>query len=245
MPQHPNPIHCPHQQVPVHRCPHLLSVVLNASGFPSRQGMLLSSLVLNFFTAGLWAVTYTHTPEVFPTHVRTTCMGVCSCVARVAGIIVSLMGGFLLSISVEVSISLIVGTLPDYPECCCGASPISHEQASFSALSALIISTLSAMYSLVHDETMHSITSLLRCGGKIIDHSFAVNLTPTRRQALAMSYAVALNPKPNTPTGFGYELCRGIRLRRRLVIRDNRGHERERSVGHKYPRGGRRRSLQR
>ena len=67
--------------------------------------MVVSSLFLNFFTAGLWAVTYTHTPEVFPTHVRTTCMGVCSCIARIAGIIVSLMGGFLLSISVEVRLT--------------------------------------------------------------------------------------------------------------------------------------------
>lgn len=42
--------------------------------------------------------------QVFPTQVRTTCMGICSCIARVAGIIVSLMGGSLLSISVEVSV---------------------------------------------------------------------------------------------------------------------------------------------
>jgi MFS family permease len=101
-----------------------------------RQGMVVSSLFLNFFTAGLWAVTYTHTPEVFPTHVRTTCMGVCSCIARIAGIIVSLMGGFLLSISVEVRLHHmpITSHLPTtctIPNCLWNAKPhISNVQCA-------------------------------------------------------------------------------------------------------------------
>ena len=34
--------------------------------------MFAFSLGLNFCTAALWAVTYTFTPEVFPTELRTT-----------------------------------------------------------------------------------------------------------------------------------------------------------------------------
>jgi hypothetical protein len=39
---------------------------------PQKEVMFAFSLGLNFCTAALWAVTYTFTPEVFPTELRTT-----------------------------------------------------------------------------------------------------------------------------------------------------------------------------
>mmetsp|Transcript_26687 Transcript_26687/g.41766 ORF Transcript_26687/g.41766 Transcript_26687/m.41766 type:complete len:255 (-) Transcript_26687:58-822(-) len=66
--------------------------------------MLLANWFLNFSTAALWAVTYTFTPEIFPTWSRTSAMGICSFVARVSGILVSAIGGALLETSVDWSL---------------------------------------------------------------------------------------------------------------------------------------------
>ncbi len=68
---------------------------LAISGFAistSQAAMVGCSLVLNFNTAALWAVTYTFTPEIFPTALRTSAMGVCSAIARISGILTSYLG---------------------------------------------------------------------------------------------------------------------------------------------------------
>ena len=73
-----------------------LGCCASLSGFAlaaqSEAAMVACSLVLNFNTAALWAVTYTFTPEIFPTALRTSAMGVCSAIARVSGILTSFLG---------------------------------------------------------------------------------------------------------------------------------------------------------
>jgi putative MFS transporter len=75
-----------------------------AAAAQSEAAMVACSLVLNFNTAALWAVTYTFTPEIFPTALRTSAMGVCSAIARVSGILTSFLGGVMLEGSLLLSL---------------------------------------------------------------------------------------------------------------------------------------------
>lgn len=81
-----------------------LSILGFTAAHSSPTLMLLCSLVLNFNTAALWAVTYTFTLEIFPTALRTSAMGVCSAVARVSGILASFLGGVFLAQSLALSL---------------------------------------------------------------------------------------------------------------------------------------------
>jgi putative MFS transporter len=58
--------------------------------------VLIVATIVNFVSCFPWAVLYTYTPEVFPTVVRATGMGVCSAFTRLAGTITPLVGEVLL-----------------------------------------------------------------------------------------------------------------------------------------------------
>ena len=63
----------------------------------SHSAWLPIVLLHNFFTASAWAVCYTVTPESFPTTMRSSGMGLCSMIARIAGMSAPLIAGTLLN----------------------------------------------------------------------------------------------------------------------------------------------------
>jgi putative MFS transporter len=73
------------------------------SGLPVIVG---SAMLMSFFTLGAWGVLYAYTPELYPTEVRATGMGWASGMTRIAGAIAPILGGWLLSISLVIALTL-------------------------------------------------------------------------------------------------------------------------------------------
>lgn len=73
------------------------------SGLPFIVG---SAVLMSFFTLGAWGVLYAYTPELYPTEVRATGMGWASGMTRIAGAIAPILGGWLLSVSLVVALTL-------------------------------------------------------------------------------------------------------------------------------------------
>jgi putative MFS transporter len=65
-----------------------------------------SAMLMSFFTLGAWGVLYAYTPELYPTEVRATGMGWASGMTRIAGAIAPTLGGWLLSISLVLALTL-------------------------------------------------------------------------------------------------------------------------------------------
>jgi putative MFS transporter len=65
-----------------------------------------SAMLMSFFTLGAWGVLYAYTPELYPTEVRATGMGWASGMTRIAGAIAPILGGWLLSVSLVVALTL-------------------------------------------------------------------------------------------------------------------------------------------
>jgi len=62
-------------------------------------GLLISAVLMSFFSLGAWGSLYAWTPELYPTEIRTTGMGWASGMARVAGIISPILGGTLFALA--------------------------------------------------------------------------------------------------------------------------------------------------
>jgi len=73
------------------------------SGLPFIVG---SAALMSFFTLGAWGVLYAYTPELYPTEIRATGMGWASGMTRIAGAIAPILGGWLISISLVVALTL-------------------------------------------------------------------------------------------------------------------------------------------
>ncbi len=65
-----------------------------------------ASLLLSFSLLGAWGALYAATPEVYPTEVRATGMGVMGAVARAGGIVAAQLGGVLLGLSFTSALGL-------------------------------------------------------------------------------------------------------------------------------------------
>jgi len=63
------------------------------------EGLLISAVLMSFFSLGAWGSLYAWTPELYPTEIRTTGMGWASGMARVAGIISPILGGILFALA--------------------------------------------------------------------------------------------------------------------------------------------------
>jgi len=57
--------------------------------------IILAGVLLSFFMNGTYAGVYAYTPEVFPTHVRTTGSGLASAIGRIGGITAPILVGFI------------------------------------------------------------------------------------------------------------------------------------------------------
>lgn len=80
------------------------SMVFAVSGTPTV--VIGASLLLSFSLLGAWGALYATTPEVYPTEVRATGMGVMGAVARAGGIIAAQLGGVLLTLSFPLALGL-------------------------------------------------------------------------------------------------------------------------------------------
>lgn len=88
-------------------------------GNASTEGMLIAAgICLSFFNLGAWGGMYAYTPELYPTSVRSTGVGLAASFGRVGGIIAPLLVGFLVSRHVAIGsifliffVTIIVGAL--------------------------------------------------------------------------------------------------------------------------------------
>jgi putative MFS transporter len=71
-----------------------LSLIVGAASF------------MAFFTLGAWGVLYAYTPELYPTEIRATGMGVASGMTRIAGAIAPTLGGLLLPVSLVAALTI-------------------------------------------------------------------------------------------------------------------------------------------
>lgn len=81
-------------------CSYLFTVASTAST------ILQSGMLLSFSLLGAWGALYALTPELFPTEVRATGMGWTSAMARAAGMIAPLIGGYLLDNKLPLTLAL-------------------------------------------------------------------------------------------------------------------------------------------
>ncbi|WP_179945335.1 MFS transporter [Paenibacillus durus] len=73
-------------------------------GFASSEGMLIAAgICLSFFNLGAWGGMYAYTPELYPTAVRSTGVGMAASFGRIGGIIAPLLVGVLVGQSVGIS----------------------------------------------------------------------------------------------------------------------------------------------
>ena len=68
--------------------------------------VLLAAGLMSFFSLGAWATLYTHTPETYPTTLRTTGMGAASAWARVGGFVAPYVGGVLIDVALGVALAV-------------------------------------------------------------------------------------------------------------------------------------------
>jgi MFS transporter, putative metabolite:H+ symporter len=91
-----------------------LGVYLVASGVftflfaavTSMSWMIAMGIWMSFFTLGAWGALYAYTPEVYPTNLRGTGMGIASGMTRIAGAIAPTLGGLLLTSNILVPLSI-------------------------------------------------------------------------------------------------------------------------------------------
>lgn len=68
--------------------------------------VISASLLLSFSLLGAWGALYATTPELYPTEVRATGMGVMGALARAGGIIAAQLGGLLLTLSFPLALGV-------------------------------------------------------------------------------------------------------------------------------------------
>lgn len=83
--------------------------------FTSAEGQLWTSSSASFLQNTMWGVVYSYSPEVFPTSVRGTAVGMASSLARVLGSTAPLATGALLQVSLQAPLYLSSAAL-------CGAA---------------------------------------------------------------------------------------------------------------------------
>ncbi|MNV99898.1 putative niacin/nicotinamide transporter NaiP [compost metagenome] len=70
-------------------------------GYASTEGTLIAAgICLSFFNLGAWGGMYAYTPELYPTSVRSTGVGLAASFGRIGGIIAPLLVGLLVGRSV-------------------------------------------------------------------------------------------------------------------------------------------------
>lgn len=72
----------------------------------STAAIVVAACLMSFFSLGAWAALYAYTPEVYPTLLRTTGMGLASAFARVSATLVSLLGASLIAGSLGLAIGV-------------------------------------------------------------------------------------------------------------------------------------------
>lgn len=88
-------------------------------GSASTEGMLLAAgICLSFFNLGAWGGMYAYTPELYPTGVRSTGVGLAASFGRIGGIIAPYLVGILVARQVEIGsifwiffVTILVGAL--------------------------------------------------------------------------------------------------------------------------------------
>lgn len=78
-------------------------------GADSPGGVLGSSALMSFALLGAWGAVYAYTPELFPTDVRTTGMGMASSSARLASVISPSVGSLLVTGSLTIALTVFAG----------------------------------------------------------------------------------------------------------------------------------------
>lgn len=77
-------------------------------GYADTEGMLIAAgICLSFFNLGAWGGMYAYTPELYPTRVRSTGVGLATSVGRVGGVIAPLLVGVM--VGKGISIDTIFG----------------------------------------------------------------------------------------------------------------------------------------
>ncbi|OZB94945.1 MFS transporter [Paenibacillus sp. XY044] len=74
-------------------------------GYAETEGMLIAAgICLSFFNLGAWGGMYAYTPELYPTRVRSTGVGLATSVGRVGGVIAPLLVGVLVGKGIGIDI---------------------------------------------------------------------------------------------------------------------------------------------
>ena len=73
--------------------------------------VITASLLLSASLLGAWGALYATTPELYPTEVRATGMGVMGAAARAGGIVAAQLGGTLLLLSFPLALSIYAVSL--------------------------------------------------------------------------------------------------------------------------------------
>ncbi len=92
----------------------LLLSALSSMTFAVAQNPALvvgASLLLSFSLLGAWGALYAYTPELYPTEVRATGMGLMGAVARFGGIVAAQLGGLLLTLSFPLALGVYAASL--------------------------------------------------------------------------------------------------------------------------------------
>lgn len=100
---------------------YLLLTAASAAWFGSAEteGMLMAAgICLSFFNLGAWGGLYAYTPELYPTSVRSTGVGLASSFGRIGGIIGPFLVGMLLARGLPMTfifmvffVSIVIGAL--------------------------------------------------------------------------------------------------------------------------------------
>ncbi|AOZ91259.1 MFS transporter [Paenibacillus crassostreae] len=90
---------------------YLIMTAISAAwfGYSTSVGMLITSgIFLSFFNLGAWGGLYAYTPELYPTKVRTTGVGMATAVGRIGGVIAPLLVGILLTRNIAIDVIFIM-----------------------------------------------------------------------------------------------------------------------------------------
>ncbi|MNI30336.1 putative niacin/nicotinamide transporter NaiP [compost metagenome] len=100
---------------------YLIATAASAAWFGSAtsEGMLIAAgICLSFFNLGAWGAMYAYTPELYPTQVRSTGVGLAASFGRIGGIIAPFLVGMLVARKVEIGsifwlffFTIVVGAL--------------------------------------------------------------------------------------------------------------------------------------